>query len=165
MARKINAKYPGSIITYLDAGFPFIDHFPLLPHRSHHDGKKLDLSFFYKDGKTNERLHHAAPSWIGYGVCEEPLPGETNMPQTCAKKGYWQYNFIQSITSQARKQTMTFDSDRTRDLITLFAQHPLIGKIFIEPHLKTRMRLDHPKIRFHGCQAVRHDDHIHVQLR
>ncbi len=28
-------------ITYLDANFPFIDGFPLLPHLSHNDGKKL----------------------------------------------------------------------------------------------------------------------------
>ncbi|MFT5619364.1 MAG: hypothetical protein ACI85I_002607, partial [Arenicella sp.] len=39
------------------------------------------------------------------------------------------------------------------------------GKVFIEPHLKTRLGLEnYSKIRFHGCQAVRHDDHIHVQL-
>ncbi|MEM9549375.1 MAG: hypothetical protein AAGA77_25610 [Bacteroidota bacterium] len=32
---------------YLDANFPFIDGFPLLPHLSHNDGKKVDLSFIY----------------------------------------------------------------------------------------------------------------------
>ena len=30
---------------------------------------------------------------------------------------------------------------------------------------KTRLLLTSDKIRFHGCQAVRHDDHIHVQLK
>ena len=30
-------------IHYLDANFPFINKFPLLPHLSHNDGKKIDL--------------------------------------------------------------------------------------------------------------------------
>ena len=39
----------GIAITYLDANFPFFDGFPLLPHLSHNDGKKIDLSFMYLD--------------------------------------------------------------------------------------------------------------------
>ena len=42
---------------------------------------------------------------------------------------------------------------------------PNLGKVFIEPHLKDRMKLTNSKIRFHGCGAVRHDDHIHIQLK
>lgn len=34
-------KETGIEIRYLDANFPFIDGFPLLPHLSHNDGKKL----------------------------------------------------------------------------------------------------------------------------
>ena len=59
---------------------------------------------------------------------------------------------------------MTFDLKRTAFFIRLLTQDANIKKIFIEPHLKTRMRLKHAKIRFHGCHAVRHDDHIHFQL-
>jgi len=33
-------------ITYLDANFPFIDGFPLLPHLSHNDGKKNRYSIY-----------------------------------------------------------------------------------------------------------------------
>jgi len=44
-------------------------------------------------------------------------------------------------------------------------QQPNLGKVFVEPHLKTRMKLVDSKIRFHGCGAVRHDDHIHIQLK
>jgi len=39
----------GVELKYLDANFPFFDGFPLLPHLSHNDGKKLDLSFIYED--------------------------------------------------------------------------------------------------------------------
>ena len=37
-------------------------------------------------------------------------------------------------------------------------------KIFIEPHLKQRLGIKNQKVRFHGCGAVRHDDHIHLQI-
>ena len=66
---------------------------------------------------------------------------------------------------QGNKKNFTFDSTVTKELVNYFASKPVIGKIFIEPHLKTRLGLTSDKIRFHGCQAVRHDDHIHVQLK
>jgi len=46
-----------------------------------------------------------------------------------------------------------------------FASADATGKIFIEPHLVKRLKLASNKIRFQGCRAVRHDDHLHVQLR
>lgn len=51
-------KYPNIKIVFLDANFPFWDGFPLLPHLSHNDGKKLDLSLIYSEnGKiTNKNL-------------------------------------------------------------------------------------------------------------
>jgi hypothetical protein len=45
MAENMQARYPGSVVNYLDGNFPFFDKFPLFPHLSHNDGKKLDLSF------------------------------------------------------------------------------------------------------------------------
>lgn len=36
-------------LRYLGAIFPFIDGFPLIPHLSHNDGEKIDLSFVYCD--------------------------------------------------------------------------------------------------------------------
>ena len=164
VANKMNDNFPGTITNYLDANFPFINKFPLIPHLSHNDGKKLDLSFCYLDSKTSEQTNEC-PSFIGYGICEEPRPGEKNTADFCADKGYWQYSFLTKVISQDSKQDFTFDSDKTRELVNLFATQPTIGKIFIEPHLKTRLNLTSDKIRFHGCQAVRHDDHIHVQLK
>lgn len=35
-------------ISYLDANFPFKDGFPLLPHLSHDDGRKVDIAFMYR---------------------------------------------------------------------------------------------------------------------
>lgn len=165
VAIKINKKHPGIVIAYLDANFPYINKFPLLPHLSHNDGKKLDLAFLYVDNTTKKQINNDAPSFIGYGVYEKPLTGEINVPLDCANKGYWQYSFLQNLVPQWNKDEMTFDIARTKDLITLLAQANTISKIFIEPHIKTRMKLNLDKVRFHGCQAVRHDDHIHVQLK
>ena len=164
IAQQMNDKFPGTTLNYLDANFPFINKFPLFPHLSHNDGNKLDLSFCYIDNKTNKQTNEC-PSFIGYGICEEPLPNEKNTSEFCSKNGYWQYSLMQEIIPQGNKKNFTLDNTKTKELVNLFALHSAIGKIFIEPHLKTRLNLTTDKIRFHGCQAVRHDDHIHVQLR
>jgi hypothetical protein len=88
-----------------------------------------------------------------------------NTADYCADKGNWQYSFLNNVISQGSKKDFAFDSERTKELVNLFAKQLTIGKIFIEPHLKTRLNLNSDKIRFHGCQSVRHDDHIHIQLK
>lgn len=164
VADKLNEKHPGTTLNYLDANFPFIDKVPLFPHLSHSDGKKLDISFFYRSSKT-ELETNEVPSWIGYGICEEPKPGEVNRPEECARKGFWQYSALQENLSQASKKDFVFDETRTRLMINSFVQEKNLGKILIEPHLRHRLSLTSDKIRLHGCNAVRHDDHIHIQLK
>ncbi len=164
IAREMNNNFPRTKTNYLEANFPFINKFPLFPHLSHSDGKKLDLSFYYLD-KQSGLESDQVPSSIGYGVCEEPKPNEENMPSFCEQNGYWQYNLLTKIVSQKSKGKFEFDAKRTKAITNLFCDQSLIGMVFIEPHLKARLRLTSKKIRFHGCQAVRHDDHLHVQLR
>jgi len=162
-AGTMNRDFPGTEINYLEASFPFINGFPLWPHLSHNDGKKLDLSFCYLDSKTGTPTNNT-PSFFGYGICEEPRPGEKDQPCFCSERGYWQYNLLRKITPQGPKNDFIFDSVRTRALVVDLVSNPAIGKLFIEPHLKTRLHLRYDKIRYHGCRAVRHDDHVHVQL-
>lgn len=164
VADRMNEEHPGTTLNYLDANFPFINKFPLFPHLSHNDGKKLDLSFLYKDSKTGIETNEV-PSWIGYGICEEPRPGEANRPDDCAQKGFWQYSALKENLPQGAKADFIFDEVRTRLMINSFVKEKNLGKILIEPHLKTRLHLTSDKIRLHGCNAVRHDDHIHVQLK
>lgn len=164
IASSLNAKNPGMVVNYLDANFPFINGFPLFPHLSHNDGKKLDLAFCYKDAQTGLETNNA-PSFIGYGICEEPLPGEEDKPAFCDSCGYKQYNMLRVVVPQYNKKNYVFDAARTTMLTQYFIDNPAVGKIFIEPHLKTRLHLDNDKVRFHGCRAVRHDDHLHVQLK
>lgn len=163
-ALRMKGKFPGTTVNYLDASFPFLNGFPLIPHLSHNDGKKLDLAFLYDEKQTGTDTNES-PSLIGYGVCEDPLPGEVNTAEACSQKGYWQYSFLTAVVPQSGKANFTFDSERTAALVNLLAYSQLVGKIFIEPHLKRRLGLSSEKIRFHGCQAVHHDDHIHIQLK
>jgi hypothetical protein len=164
VAQEMNAQFPGTVINYLDAGFPFINGYPLLPHLSHNDGKKIDLAFCYIDKLTKSQINNA-PSFIGYGICEEPRPGETNTADLCASSNHWQYSLLKTFMPQENHQNFIFDSARTKMLLQVLSTQSEVGKIFIEPHLKTRLLLTSDKIRFQGCQAVRHDDHIHVQLK
>jgi hypothetical protein len=164
VAGEMNSKYPGTIVNYLDANFPFFNGFPLFPHLSHNDGKKLDLAFCYKDKQSLQETNDA-PSPIGYGICEEPTAAEKNTAEFCAQKGYWQYSFLKGVIPQGRKDDFLFYPQKTKALVELFANDSRIGKIFIEPHLQSRLQITSSKIRFHGCRAVRHDDHIHIQLK
>lgn len=163
VADSMNDEYPKTVVSYLDANFPFVDKFPLLPHLSHNDGKKLDIALYYLD-TAGIYAYHRAPSFIGYGVFVDPLPGESDMPEKCKKEGYWQYGFLKYLVPQWNKHKFQFDLVRTKMLIEKFISNSRIQKVFIEPHLKNRMRLNYTKVRFHGCHAVRHDDHIHVQI-
>ena len=147
----------------LDANFPFWDGFPLLPHLSHNDGKKLDISLVYKDetGKTVNRK----PSRSGYGVFEEPRQSEYNQIAVCLNKGYWQYDYPKYVTLGTPHKDLSMSLTATKNLVSQILKQKEISKVFIEPHLRSRMKLTHPKLRYHGCKAVRHDDHIHLQIK
>lgn len=162
-AQQLDEKYPGTITYYLDANFPFIEGFPLLPHLSHNDGKKLDLAFYYVNKET-DKYSGNHPSPIGYGIYEDPLSGELNQPQICADRGFWQYSAMEHIVPQWNKNQFSLDNSRTRAMVEILTRQRAIEKIFIEPHLKNRLGLTSSKIRYHGCQAVRHDDHLHIQI-
>ncbi|MFK7934896.1 MAG: hypothetical protein AB8G22_15410 [Saprospiraceae bacterium] len=149
-------------IRYLDACFPFIKRFPLLPHLSHHDGRKIDISLIYETSAGE--LSNRKKSVSGYGVFVDIQKGEPDQVSICKKQGYWQYDFPQYLTFGSINSDLKFSKRGTKILIDGFLKQSATGKILIEPHLKQRLRLQHGKIRYHGCHAVRHDDHIHVQL-
>lgn len=160
---EMKKEFPGTKINYLDAGFPLFKTFPLWPHRSHNDGRKLDLAFFYTDASGKPVTD--TPSPVGYGVFEGPRRGEEDFPASCRKKGYWQYGVLEKLVPQGRKNDLLFDAQRTAALVRLLSKHAVTEKIFIEPHLRQRLKLSSGKVRYHGCQAVRHDDHVHWQVQ
>jgi len=150
-------------IHYLDANFPFINKFPLLPHLSHNDGKKIDISLIYEtnSGKITDKQKSVS----GYGVFENPKLNEFNQIEKCLQSGYFQYDYPKYVTFGKINKELVFSEKGTKKLIKSILKNRNLGKLFIEPHLKSRMNLKNNRIRYHGCRAVRHDDHIHVQLK
>jgi len=164
VSETMNNKFPGTTVNYLDANFPFIGGFPLMPHLSHNDGRKIDLAFLYKD-KTSGKIVDKTPSFIGYGAFDKPKGGEVNYPERCRDEGFVAYNALEFFGPLLNSDKFVVDVERTSALVKLLAGNAKTSKIFIEPHLKQRWGLTgYKKIRFQGCHSVRHDDHIHMQI-
>lgn len=155
-------QFPDHKVLYLDAGFPFFDGFPLLPHLSHNDGEEVDLAFCYSSSDNGEFVP-SSPTWIGYGGCEAPVSGEWNQPAACEQAGHWQYSLLDDLFG-AHDSDLVLNQERTTAMVKYLAASPKIGKMFLEPHLKTRWQVGFAKVRYHGCHAVRHDDHLHIQF-
>ena len=164
MARDLAQQYPGLTIAYLDAGFPFLDGFPLPPHLSHHDGRRIDLAYFYKDA-AGSYLALTAPSPLGYWGFEAPAAGD-ELP--CADKVRWlSFRWDMGWFQAVVRKDLVLDQDRTAAmLIWLVERGPAyhVDKILLEPHVAKRLQVASPMIRFQGCRAARHDDHIHVEV-
>jgi len=95
ISHQVNASNKNLKVSYLDANFPFIDGFPLLPHLSHNDGRKVDLCFYYlKDGKEGNQK----PANSGYGKYVSPTTKEFNQTNHCKSKGHWQYDFTKYLS-------------------------------------------------------------------
>lgn len=154
-----SAKDNNITITYLDANFPLFNGFPLLPHLSHNDGKKVDIAFQYqtKDGKSTDKK----PSLSGYGIfTNSKNPTNTS----CKNQGFWQYDMTKYVGIPMH-QNLELDKKATKSLIKSLLSKQVNSKLFIEPYLKRQLGLkNYNQIRFHGCRAVRHDDHIHFQI-
>ncbi|WP_370227424.1 hypothetical protein [Cognatishimia sp.] len=153
-SQKTADAFPNTVTVVLDANFPFWDGFPLLPHLSHNDGEKVDLAYFYADEK-GKFLNRSTKSPIGYFAFEQ---GHTHCePQWPTLR--WDMEGIQSYFP-----TWPLEPRRNRFLIQTLMNDQRVSKIFVEPHLLEKLDLSHPKLRFQGCRAARHDDHIHFQL-
>ncbi|MEO9514457.1 MAG: hypothetical protein ABJH45_26725 [Paracoccaceae bacterium] len=145
--------FPQTQTLVLDANFPFLTGFPLLPHLSHDDGRKVDIAFYYKD--DTGFLPGVTRSPIGYFAFED---GPTTCPQN-ALTLRWDMAWLQKLWPHYH-----LEPRRMAAALRLLSNDERVGKIFIEPHLKSRFQAKSPKIRFQGCRAARHDDHIHLQL-
>jgi hypothetical protein len=162
LARDLDQEFPGSVAVALDANFPFLDGFPLLPHLSHDDGDKLDLSFFYAD-PSGAYLPGVTRSPLGYWAFETPRPGEETQ---CSSRGLslrWGMEVLQPLFPK-----LQLEPQRTRFALRwLFTKGPAYGlqRVFLEPYLARRLGVvSSPLLGFQGCRAARHDDHIHLQI-
>lgn len=153
-ATKVAQEYPGTVTLALDGGFPFLDGMPLLPHLSHDDGDKLDFAFYYS--RDGEYLPGVTRSPIGYWAFE--TDGHSECPPVVLT-ARWNLAWLQPLFPD-----YALDSERTAALARALLADPRIGKVFLEPPLAARLGLSGARLRFQGCRAARHDDHIHAQL-
>ncbi|NPD13643.1 hypothetical protein HOY34_00315 [Xinfangfangia sp. D13-10-4-6] len=154
LAQHMGAAYPGTITLVLDGNFPFLDGFPLLPHLSHADGRKLDLALYYMDAQGNY-LAGVTRSPLGYFAFEDG-------PHQCPPAALtlrWDLAWLQPLMRNARPEP-----ERMRAALNWLARDARVEKIFIEPHLRESLNLSSEKFRFQGCRAARHDDHLHFQI-
>lgn len=150
-ALRTSAAHPGTVVRYLDAGFPF-PWPPLLPHLSHADGQRIDVAFlFADDGHPVDR----ARSPIGYwGYARESSP-------RCGSKTWdlrWDLDLLQPLWP-----ALELDVGRNRTFFREIAQENRVCSILLEPTLHDLLRA--PKLRANGCGVARHDDHAHLTIR
>lgn len=159
-ARRLSAEFPGRRIAYLDAGFPLFDWFPMLPHLSHRDGRKIDLALLFVDPQDNRPAPGRALSPIGYWGYVRPGPGAA-LP--CAGRRSWlrwDFDWLQPLLPDLR-----LDEAATASLLETLMDSPSVARVLMERHLADRLGVANARIRFQGCRAARHDDHIHVAFR
>lgn len=152
--------YPGTKVYYLDANFPFFDGYPLQPHFTHRNGTTVDIALHWQNGKTGQ-ANDGAPTGLAYGYSAVPKPGEVDMEEKCDNP----FRSIEMKISNRFRNMKDYQLDEpcTAEMIRMFCQDKSVKKILLEPHLKIRLGLARfDKIRFQGCKAARHDDHIHV---
>lgn len=152
-ATHMESTFPNTKTRILDANFPYISGFPLLPHLSHDDGRKVDLAFYYEG--DDGYLPGVTRAPIGYFAFEK---GPTDCPDNVITLR-WDFAWLQSLWPDYRPEPL-----RMKAALKWLSADERVGKVFIEPHLRQKFGSQSNKIRFQGCRAARHDDHIHVQL-
>jgi hypothetical protein len=156
--------FPGTRTLALDASFPFLHGFPLIPHLSHNDGRKLDLAFYYLD-ESGKFRNGETRSPLGYFAFQQPVTGS---PQPCAGRDRWMTLRWDMAWLQWAFPDWQLEPQRMHEALRWLSnegQNLGIGKIFIEPHIPASLGVSSNTFRFQGCRAARHDDHIHIQLR
>lgn len=165
LASHMDQSFPGTVTMVLDANFPFLDGFPLLPHLSHADGKKLDFTFYYQDAE-GRFLNGATRSPIGYFAFEQPTASDE---QPCVGRKDWLTTRWDLAFLQPFFPVYRLDVERTRAAVSWLVRDGVasfgVEKVFLEPHLRRALGVSGPAMRFQGCRAARHDDHIHVQIK
>lgn len=146
--------HPGSVVRYMDASWPRGSR-PMPPHLSHGDGRQVDIALFLR---RPDGTHLAGPpSPNGYGAFTPPRR-EAERACTGVAGPHGQ-------PDPPTSRPWRLDERRTAELVRRLSADRRVRRVFLEPHLKHRLGFARDtKVRFAGCQAARHDDHIHVDF-
>ncbi len=157
IAERVARDHPGTVVRYLDGGFPMGSGFPLLPHISHGDGRRLDLALMWQDSTGSAARGNGSP--LGYfGYASPPVDAPADCPVAVVDLR-WDMNSLQPVLSRN-----DLDVVRTRSLLDAVLAEQAIGKVLLEPHVQRQLERVSERLRFQGCHAARHDDHMHIQL-
>jgi len=161
-ARQVAETSPGTVVRYLDAGFP-LGLVPMLPHLSHDDGRRIDFAFLHTDA-SGEPVD-GARWFLGYWGY---VPSNSTR---CADSGWrsvrirgrtvryhlrWDMDWLQLWVLDR-----PLDGERSRSMLKTFAADPGVRSILLEPSLHRAIGAPN-KMRANGCSVARHDDHFHV---
>lgn len=164
LAAQVDGQFPGTTTLALDGGFPFPGGLPLLPHLSHGDGRSLDIAYYYQDAEGRFR-DGVTRSPIGYFAFEQPAAG-SKLPCPAQPGGLslrWDFEVLQPLFPNYRLE-LKRTAAALRWLATVGVEQFGVRSVFIEPHLKQALGVASDRIRFQGCRAARHDDHLHIHL-
>lgn len=152
-ARAFAADHPGRVVRYMEASWPSGKR-PMPPHLSHGNGKQIDIVLFYEDRQGRPIK---SPTSNGYYAFEPP---RTEAERVCPGS-----RAPHDGKDPPASRPWRLDETATADFMRVLLRDSRVRRIFIEPHLKTRLGFGAAaKVRFAGCQAARHDDHIHVDF-
>lgn len=84
LSEAVDRRFPRTLTMTLDGNFPFIDGFPIVPHLSHDDGRKLDLAFYYASHEGYARGQLRSP--IGYWAFERLGAGEERASRPAGRR-------------------------------------------------------------------------------
>ena len=159
LAADASRRFPGSKVTTLEGNFPLVSGFPLLPHLSHRDGKEADVAYFYRRASDGAAIPSGSPSWFGYFVYERPTASEHVSCSGLWTPLRWNLRWFQPSAPE-----WVIDEQRTAWMLRWLKERPEVRRMFIEPYLAERLGVAGGKVHFQGCQAARHDDHIHIEV-
>ena len=156
-AQTVRTAYPGAAVRYMEASWASGKR-PMPPHLSHGDGREVDLALYYETARGSPLGRTPTLDPLGYGAFEPP---RTEAERVC-KDGALGAN---DAPDPPKTRAWRLDETRTRLLLKTLTADPRVRRVFIEPHLKARLGFGgDDKVRFAGCQAARHDDHLHVDF-
>ena len=155
LASDIARVHPGARVRTLDAGFPFLDGFPMLPHSNRRHGTVVDLALFYRDAQGRAA---PSPSPLGYGVYARRHAGQACDDRAATSR--WGMGWLQASGSD----TM-LDENVTRDALRWLSGQPTVDRLSIDPPLRERLEAGGAAGQVHGCEAAPQGDHVHVQIK
>ncbi|PRY93732.1 hypothetical protein BCF33_2616 [Hasllibacter halocynthiae] len=147
LATSLAIRFPGTVTETLDGGFPL--PMPMLPHRSHEDGRELDLALWWRD--EDGYAPGLSPSPIGYlshaGGAAGCPPALTDL------------RWLQRLLPEREP-----DFDRLAAALRFLQADGRIGRVLLDPRLAAAAGAAGGKVGSPGCRAARHDDHLSLRL-